>query len=312
MAYPGTWSEANLPWADTDNDRRFKTLVVISLILFTIVWGVIRLLPTPEAEQKELKDVSPRLAKLIIEKQAQPKPPPPKPKEEKKEKPPEKKADKPEPKKPEPKPEPRQSAREKAQNTGIMAMQDELADLRESFDVASIQRNKPIVKDTTSRAPTSNAKEILSAKAGQGSGGIDTRQLSHSTGGGQLEGRQTTKVQSSIKSGGQAKRSSGSGRTSGAKSRGEEEIELVFQKNKGRIFSMYNRELRRDPTLRGKVVLELTIAPSGQVTEARIVSSELNHPSLERKLVARVKLFRFAAKDVAPITVTYPIDFLPS
>jgi TonB family protein len=109
-------------------------------------------------------------------------------------------------------------------------------------------------------------------------------------------------------------RSSSSKRTGGGRSagRGEEEIERVFQKNKGAIFSLYNRALRKDPSLQGKVVLELTIAPSGKVVKCRIVSSELNDPALERKLVTRVKLFRFAAKDVAQVTVSYPIDFLPS
>ena len=43
-----------------------------------------------------------------------------------------------------------------------------------------------------------------------------------------------------------------------------------------------------------------------------MVSSELNDPELERKLVARVKLFRFEAKDVGTITVTKPIDFFPA
>ncbi len=75
---------------------------------------------------------------------------------------------------------------------------------------------------------------------------------------------------------------------------------------------MYNRALRVDPTLEGKLVLRLTIAPSGQVTFCEVVSSELDDPELEEKLVQRVKLFRFEAKDVEPITTTKPIDFFPA
>ncbi len=48
------------------------------------------------------------------------------------------------------------------------------------------------------------------------------------------------------------------------------------------------------------------------MTFCEIVSSELNDPDLEAKLVARVKLFRFEAKDVEPITTTKPIDFFPA
>ena len=66
------------------------------------------------------------------------------------------------------------------------------------------------------------------------------------------------------------------------------------------------------PELQGKVVLEFTIAPSGDVTMCRIVSSELKSTELERKIVARVRLFRFEAKDVETITTTKPIDFFPA
>ena len=59
-------------------------------------------------------------------------------------------------------------------------------------------------------------------------------------------------------------------------------------------------------------MLELTIASDGSVSRCEVVSSELNDPELERKLVARVKLFRFEAKDVGTITVTKPIDFFPA
>ena len=60
------------------------------------------------------------------------------------------------------------------------------------------------------------------------------------------------------------------------------------------------------------MVLELTISPSGKVTKCRVISSELNDKKLERKLVSRIKLFKFTAKDVETAVVSYPIDFLPS
>lgn len=64
--------------------------------------------------------------------------------------------------------------------------------------------------------------------------------------------------------------------------------------------------------LQGKVVLELKIAPSGEVVACRIVESELGEPDLERKLVARVRQFHFGAKEVEPMVVSWPVDFLPS
>jgi protein TonB len=99
---------------------------------------------------------------------------------------------------------------------------------------------------------------------------------------------------------------------SGKPSRSEEEIALVFDSNKGAIYALYGRALRDTPELQGKLVLEFTISPAGEVTECHVVSSELKDAELERKIVARVKLFRFAAKDVATITTTKPIEFVPT
>ncbi len=60
------------------------------------------------------------------------------------------------------------------------------------------------------------------------------------------------------------------------------------------------------------MVLEFTVAPSGQVTMCRVVSSELNDAELEAKIIARVRMFRFEARDVETVTTTKPIDFFPA
>ena len=99
---------------------------------------------------------------------------------------------------------------------------------------------------------------------------------------------------------------------SGKASRSIEEIKLVFERNKGAIYAIYNRALREDPALQGKVVLELKIAPSGEVLDVRIASSELHAAELEGKLLARIRQFDFGSKDVEQIVVTWPVDFLPS
>ncbi len=87
---------------------------------------------------------------------------------------------------------------------------------------------------------------------------------------------------------------------------------MCIDKSKGAIYALYNRALRRDPTLQGKLVLKLTIEPSGAVSLCEVLSSELTDDELLRKLVKRIKLFRFDAKDVATITTTKPIDFFPA
>jgi hypothetical protein len=44
----------------------------------------------------------------------------------------------------------------------------------------------------------------------------------------------------------------------------------------------------------------------------RVVSSELNDPELENKIISRVRLFKFEPKDVESVTTTKPIDFFPA
>jgi len=324
MARAAVINEPNLPWADHSEDRGFKWLMMIMLLLFLGTGLFLNLIKLPEIEQKNLVDVSPRLAKLILEKQkVKPPPPPPpkkeKPKEKKKEEPKKKEKKKEEPKKKE-KPKPKKKevkkkdAREVAKQSGLIALSDELEDLRESFDLDDTLK-LPQQKAGTQALKVATASDLLTATASQSSGGIKTDTLNRDIKTSELAQRQTTKVESKIESDEKlakattAQKQTGSG---GGGKRSSDEIERVFQKNKGSIFNLYNRALRKNPSLAGQVVVELTIAPGGQVIAVKLLSSELGDETLERKLMLRIKKFKFTNSNVAEITITYPIDFLPS
>ena len=311
MSHIDTWSEPFLPWVESENDRRFKRILLISLLVFFIIGIVVPFLPTPEPVKKDLKAVSPRLAQLVMEKRKLPPPPIPKTIKPKAKKKPVAKKRKPL-KKPNKKKvlTPKQkSAQKVAASSGLIALSDELNDLRDSFDLSEFE-DQPLSKSGKTAVQDFSNQSVISSRALKSSGGIKTSKLSKTTGGDKLATRSTTKVRSNIATASAKKvaKRTASGKTI----RPEFEIEQVFQKNKGAIYSIYNRALRKDPSLQGKVVIELTIAPNGRVTKARIVSSDLNNPKLERKLIARVKLFRFKASNAAQVTVKYPIDFLPS
>ena len=169
-----------------------------------------------------------------------------------------------------------------------------------------------VVEEVPEPEPERNERSMITSKVGAASGGINTANMSRNTGGSGIAGRSTTRVASPVAGIGQAGASASRSGSSGKASRSREEIELVFDKNKGAIFALYNRALRRDPSLEGKLVLRLTIDPNGAVSFCEIVSSELGDSELERKLVQRVKLFRFEARDVEAITTTKPIDFFPA
>ena len=190
-----------------------------------------------------------------------------------------------------------------------MPFAEDLADLVDNELLAQVADDRNL--SASVGQVVRNERSMITSKVGTASRGINTAGMSRNTGGTGIAGRSTTRVANPVAGigpAGGARRTGSSGRAS----RSREEIELVFDKNKGAIFALYNRALRRDPSLEGKLVLRLTIDPNGIVSFCEIISSELDDPELERKLVQRVRMFRFEAKDVEAITTTKPIDFFPA
>src|SRR5688572_22830234 len=287
-----------LPWAPSEeSERKFKRLVTIFVIIVTILAAILWAIPKIEVERFKPQELKERVAQLIVEKPKPPPPPPPppeeKPKPEDKPKPTEKPVEKPKP---------------NVRNQGMLALADELAELRDqNLDLQDPQMKAP-VEDARSE------RNLIVSSAGRASGGINTSNMSRGFGGGagQIGTHTTTAVQHGAgldpNAGGRVQRTGNSGKSS----RAREEVEIVFDRNKGALYALYGRALRDQPELAGKLVLEFTIAPSGEITMCRVVSSELNDPELEKKIVARVRLIRFKPADVEPLTVSKPIDFFPA
>ncbi|MBD3649498.1 MAG: cell envelope integrity protein TolA, partial [Pseudomonadales bacterium] len=144
------------------------------------------------------------------------------------------------------------------------------------------------------------------------SGGINLANISRDVGGGgeAIGGVEVTRVASSIGGAEGVDRPLSAGATAG---RTDEEIQIVFDRYKAALYRLYNRELRKDPTLRGQLVLKLTIEPDGSVSLCELESSNMGAPTLAQQVVERVSNFDFGAKeDVGPMTIIYPIDFLPA
>src|SRR5688572_22674984 len=311
-----------LPWSTGfEDDARFKKLVRGSLVAAVVLAVLLTALPEPKFDPETSQEAPRRLARLILERETPPPPPPvvreaPRPEpvpvveERVVEREPE-----PEPvAEPVPEPPPvdrTQQARERARVAGLLPLTNQLQALRNTVTNDQLQRTDA-VGAASSDAPFAE-RSLITSRVGTASGGINTAALSRNTGGTGIGGRETTQVESPVEgfaeAGGAAQRSGSSDRAS----RSREEIERVFDANKGRIYTLYNRALRENPALQGKVVLRLTIAPDGRVTFCEIVSSELNDPELERGLVQRVLQFQFEVRDdVEAITTTKPIDFFPA
>jgi TonB family protein len=312
------YREYDLPWtSDSSQERKFQRLlgsIFAGVLVLSLVWPFI---PTPEPDPYEVIEIPPRIAQLLLEEKPLPPPPPPEPEPEEEEPQPDDEPEQvveevePEPE-PIPEPEPEVDLQEQAieeAQAAFMPFAEDLADLVDKDLLDSVDDQD--LMGSVGEAER-NERSMITSKAGASSGGINTASLSRNTGGSGIAGRSTTQVTSPVAGMGDSAGGARRTGTSGKASRSREEIELVFDKNKGAIFALYNRALRMDPSLEGKLVLRLTIAPDGSVTFCEVVSSELGDPDLENKLVARVKLFRFEAKDVEPITTTKPIDFFPA
>ncbi|HEX7082095.1 MAG TPA: AgmX/PglI C-terminal domain-containing protein [Gammaproteobacteria bacterium] len=323
----------DLPWAASDEqEERFRKILRRTLGIVVALALLLSLLPVPEPDPAAIEEIPPRLARLVIE---EPEPPPPPPVVQE---PPQQLEPAPEPEpvaeEPVPEPEPAEptpeaveptpaeppvdrtvQARERARGAGLLPFASQLAALRdeEVLDALGAAETETVRPGPAGAGSAVPERSLITSRAGRGSGGIDTAALSRDTGGGGLAGRATTEVESPVAGlapagGGPVARGDASDRPS----RSREEIERVFDQNKGAIYALYNRALRQNPALQGKLVLRLTIAPDGRVTSCEVVSSELNDPELERRLVQRVMLFQFEPKDVAPVTTTKPIDFFPA
>jgi Na+-translocating ferredoxin:NAD+ oxidoreductase RnfG subunit len=89
--------------------------------------------------------------------------------------------------------------------------------------------------------------------------------------------------------------------------------ETVFDRNKGKIYAVYVRELKDNPGLkeRVRVVLEMKISTDGLVANCRVVSSDAGAPGLGEKLCARTGEFQFAPRPTAT-TFTKELTFYPA
>lgn len=91
-----------------------------------------------------------------------------------------------------------------------------------------------------------------------------------------------------------------------------EEVRAVLERRKGALYVMYNRALKGNPKLKGKVVLELTIEPSGDVSHVGVRSSEIADPVFLDSIKSLAENMKFPAEPVVKLVTTYPLDFLPN
>jgi len=287
-----------MPWTKQGEDEKRFRKILLLVLLYSILFGLlIPMYEVPIPDRVEVVEIPERLAKLLRKEKPKPKP---QPKKELK-----KLDDKKKPTK-----EEQKKARDKVKSKGVLAFKNNFADLLDDASLDKLGANANL-SDAGSTAKRTR-RSILTSQARSTSGGISSSSVSRNVAGtgDKIDAVGFSRVESAIGTGAGEDRplSDGPG-----PSRTDEEIQIVFDKYKAALYRIYNRELRANPTLQGKVVLRLTIQPNGSVSLCKVESTDLKSRKLLANIVARVKRFNFGAKaDVPSITILYPIDFLPA
>lgn len=305
-----TYEYMALDWRpDNKRDNAFK-YISIAVVVFVLILGfILSSIDVPEEERVAKTKVPERVAQFILKKPkpkvVKPKPKPkPKPvfKQRLREKP--KKLDKPLTKK-------QKKARKKAEDSGLLALGNDLADLIDTSDLDKMVGKRINKSTTTSKAATVN-KDILTADAGKGSGGINESKYATST-------VDQTKLSSSEQlalrqsmgkavSSGNGTGNSSKGSSKGGVIRGEEDVRYKLDQRKGQLNSLYQRARRTNPGLKGKITFEITVSKSGKITKIKTTLNELNDKKFVSRMIARLKSIKFPKLD-NPLTVVQSYKF---
>lgn len=333
-----------LPWDQLPGEgERFRKLMSIMLFLAFLIWLIVPLIKIPTIARAQQEAVPERLAKMVIQQKIQLPPPRPveKVREARREKPRETTLSKREEARPRDSDvvqptsnassEEIRQARGKAETKGVLAFKDSFSDMIED-DAAPVRLGADAHVSTAGRQAvggaggrgTGGTRSLITSRGG--SGGIASAEVSRGyLGGGTGGGGGNGGSGSAITGGGvkvaRAQSAVGTGMKEASRplskgagpARTDEEIQIVFDKYKAALYRLYNRELRNDPSLRGKMVLSLVIEPDGHVSSCKVQSTDMGSATLSADIVDRVLKFSFGAKDGVPATkILYPIDFLPT
>ncbi len=310
-------------------DERFRRIFWITLIVYSFVGVGVSLLHVEPVVREDVTQLPPRIAELIIK----PKPlPKPEVKLEEKPAEPTAEVEEPEPEVVEPPPSPEEIAEEQRRRNMEVALNSGLLRILKQSGTKPISDKKlkrtfSEIKSLSKRPDTSRQGLAMGGKA-QASGGIDdlVSQLEKAlkdskaagpdktlvisggisapdtapSGGNALEERKTTSVKNPFHI---------KGYTDGESPRTYEEIAEVVEEYKSGISLLYNKALRKDPTLRGTVTVEFTIAAMGDILECKVANSSMENPSFEESLCKRIMGWKFPAIPEGNITVVYPLVF---
>ncbi len=350
---PVPYRETMMPWnKEAESEKRFRRAVLVAMLICFVFGSLIPMINVPILDRLvTVADIPERVVKLVrMEPAKQARTPIPKqPQKERKLAREEPKNPASDQQKPDTSPPAADQpiaanpggggpsvAREKAEAVGVLAFKDAFKDLMKETPVAKLGTEARLSKESPQVAGKTVAqRSLVSIQAQSGSsGGIGYAGVSRNIGSGNVDrlggigigsgggsggsggssvsgtGIGISRVSSTIANLEESSRPLSDGATLG---RTDEEIQIVFDRYKAALYRIYNKELRKDPTLRGKILLRMSIETSGEVSMCQVESTDLASPELVAQIVERIRRFNFGLKEGVPkITILYPIDFLPA
>ena len=287
-----------MPWVGgAEDDRRLRKFLAQALAAALLFGAIFPLIDIPLPEAAEIIEVPERLVELIRERRPLP---PPQPVAEER---PQQRAQEQQPTEPPPEQEPQQVAAEQPTEAEPTPRAGRRRDTeRAAGSTRAPERHSRVPRNLRGgREPARRAarherahherrrrgRRPPRARDGHDAGAGLERRHQHRLDQPRPRRRQATAAAAARRLAGSRRRASAarsaaavaaavaarSQAASGVAGRTDEEIQIVFDRYKAALYRLYNRELRNDPTLRGQMVLRLTIEPNGTVSFLELQST---------------------------------------
>lgn len=89
-------------------------------------------------------------------------------------------------------------------------------------------------------------------------------------------------------------------------------VSAVISRQKSAVQSCYERELKKNPNIGGKLLVQFTIGTAGRVTSASVVSDSVGAPAVGQCVISRIQSWRFPKPDGGSVTVSKAFIFASS
>jgi outer membrane biosynthesis protein TonB len=88
----------------------------------------------------------------------------------------------------------------------------------------------------------------------------------------------------------------------------KEIVRRIIRRHINEVKYCYQKELQANPLLQGRLVIQFTIAATGQVVVSRVLSSTLGNAKVEQCIAMAVRRWLFPRpRDRGAVVVTYPL-----